>query len=141
VADDDPVPQVCLAGRQVSNDWPLIQLLKAAHAVTLIDRVDALASAPLLATAGVLVLDAAESGGAALQLLPALHSEHQALPVLLVDGGVTQRELARAFRDGACDYFPVPYDVHLLAERVSSLCRKPDGRRAGRGGGREGSPA
>jgi DNA-binding NtrC family response regulator len=131
MAHDDRVPQVCLAGRKVSSDWPLIQALKGSHTVTLVDRVDALACAPLLATTRVLVLDAAESVAVALQLLPVLRDEHPALAVLLVNGGLDQRQVARAFRDGARDYFPVPYDVHLLAERVTILGLRPRARRAG----------
>jgi DNA-binding NtrC family response regulator len=131
VTDNDSIPQICLAGRTVSNDWPLIQALKGRHAVTLVDRVEGLASAPLLAAVRVLVLDAAGSGGAALRLLPAIRDNHPVVCVLLVDGGLDQRQLARAFREGTRDYFPAPYDVHLLAERVRTLCLRPRPRRRG----------
>src|SRR5438552_756013 len=115
---NEAVPQVCLAGRKISNDWSLIQALKQRHAVTLVEQVESLTDAALLGTVRVLVVDAAESSGAALRLLPLLRSGRPLLIVLLVDGGLDQRQLATAFRDGVRDYFPEPYDIHLLAERV-----------------------
>ena len=121
---DEAVPQVCLAGRKVSNDWSLIQALKMRHAVILVDRVEDLSDRRLLAMTRVLVLDATASNGAALGQLPALRQAHPVLCVLLVDGGLDQSQLAAAFRDGARDYFPAPYDVDLLVERVSYLCQR-----------------
>jgi len=41
--------------------------------------------------------------------------------VMLVNGGLTQEQIASAFKEGAKDYFSDPYDVKLLAERVNAL--------------------
>jgi DNA-binding NtrC family response regulator len=134
VPQDDPVPLVCLAGHDVSTDWPLIQLLMVSHAVILLERVENLGSAPLLAAVRVLVMDAAAPDEVALRLVPEIHGRYPALAILLVDGGVNQCQLVRAFREGTCDYFPVPYNVQLLAERVGILCMRPPGVvRRGRG--------
>lgn len=116
---------ICLAGHKVSNDWPLIKLLSDKHAVTVIQDADALHEQRLLCTANALVLDCSGRGDEVAHMIAHLKVDYPLLCVLIVDGGLTQRQLAGAFQGGASDYFPVPYDIHLLAERVSSLCNRP----------------
>jgi DNA-binding NtrC family response regulator len=119
---------VCLAGPLVCNDQRLIQLLKMFHQVTLVEELEDLWNSPVLAIVGVLVLDNSPREHGMLGMVRALTERQPRLCVLLVDGGLTQAEVARLFQAGACDYFPVPYDVGLLAERVHSLCARPPGR-------------
>jgi hypothetical protein len=119
------VSQVCLAGPRLCNDWSLIQALKPRHVVTLVDQVRFLAAGSFLTTVRVLVLDGVESSGEALGLLPALLGRCPLLCVVLVDGGLDQRQLATAFQLGVRDYFPEPVDVRLLAERVGFLSAGP----------------
>lgn len=116
-----PSSQVCLAGLKVCNDWSLIQALKLRHSVTLVEQVEMLTRGTLPDTTRVLVLDCTERAEEVLDLLPALKKRHPTTCILLVDGGLSQKQVAGAFAEGVCDYFPDPYDVHLLSERVSSL--------------------
>jgi DNA-binding response OmpR family regulator len=128
VARDEPTSHICLAGRKVSGDWPLIRTLKARHPVTLLERVEMLSTDPLPDSVRVLVLDAGGPGGGAMRLLPLLKRCSPALAVLLVGGALDQQQLATAFRQGVRDYFPDPYDGRLLAERVLFFCGRPWGR-------------
>jgi DNA-binding NtrC family response regulator len=120
-AEKDRVFHICLAGRTVSNDWPLIQRLKPQHQVTLVERVRFLSRNSILAKTDVLVLDCSESEGLGLRILPFLKKYFPALCVVLVDGGLTQKQIAAAFQEGAKDYFSAPYDAKLLVERVEVL--------------------
>ena len=52
---------------------------------------------------------------------------HSELCVVLVDGGITQKQIARAFEVGVKDYFAEPYDIELLAERIDALCTQLGG--------------
>jgi len=119
---------VCLAGPLVCNDQRLIQLLKMFHQVTLVEELDDLWDSPILGIVGVVVLDNSPREEEMLGRVRRLTQRRPRLRVLLVDGGLKQSEVARLFQAGACDYFPVPYDVGLLAERVHSLCARPPAR-------------
>jgi DNA-binding NtrC family response regulator len=123
-----PFSHVCLAGQCICDDARLVAALQRAHQVTLVAELCELWRHPVLGDAAVLVLDNSSRDERMIDALPSLTQEHPRLCVVLVDGGLTQAQVARAFRAGACDYFPSPYDVDLLAERVSSLCRRPPGR-------------
>jgi hypothetical protein len=123
VSQDTQIAHVCLVGGKVSDDWPLIRELKARHLVTLAGRSELLNGHPLLGTAQVLVLDGDATGG----FLPALRTSYPGLQVLLVSGGLDQGQVVLAFRQGVRDYFPDPYDVRLLAERVDHFCDSPPG--------------
>ena len=46
------------------------------------------------------------------------------LCVVLVNGGLTQNEIAEAFEAGVRDYFSYQDNVLLLVERVQHLCRE-----------------
>jgi hypothetical protein len=66
----------------------------------------------------------------ALRLLPQITSDHPELCVVLVDGGITQKQIASAFEAGVKDYFAEPYDIELLAERIDALCTQLSGHTA-----------
>jgi DNA-binding NtrC family response regulator len=105
----------------VSNDLSLIQTLKSQHLVTLIEKIHLLSRSPILAEADIVVLDCSGNLEQGMQLLPWLKSNFPKLVVVLVNGGLTQEQIASAFKEGVKDYFSDPYDVKLLAERVHTL--------------------
>ena len=121
VTRDDEVFHICLAGARVSNDWSLIQTLKSQHLVTLIERIHLLSRSSIPAVADIVVLDCSGNHEQGMQLVPWLKSNFPKLVVVLVNGGLSQEQIASAFRDGVKDYFADPYDVKLLAERVHTL--------------------
>ena len=115
---------VCLAGRLVSNDWDLIRNLRSKYLVTLVDKVDSLARRSMLKEIQILVLDCSRNADTALECLSRLKQEFPNLCMVLVDGGLTQMQIATAFTEGVTDYFASPYDVLLLVERMDSLCAR-----------------
>ncbi len=119
---------VCLAGEMVSNDWGLIQVLRSRHLVTLVDRVGLLLASSILKTADLLTLDCSGSEEITLTALPVLKKRFPGLRIVLVDGGLSQQQIAAAFQDGVNDYFSGPYEAQLLAERMDSLCGSPANR-------------
>ena len=121
MSQTDDVFHVCLAGRKVSNDWRLIQSLRSRCLVTLVERVELLVQRSFLSRTHLLVLDCSASAELVPQVLPRLKEEFPDLCVVLVDGGLSQKEIAAAFKEGVKDYFADPYDVELLLERIDSL--------------------
>ena len=69
----------------------------------------------------VIALEADPNGAAWRAHLRALHAQLPALPIVLVDGDLTDNERAEAFELGALDFFPAPCEVTLLAERLEVL--------------------
>lgn len=120
----DKTRHICLAGRLLCNDWPLIQRLKAHHQVTLIERIRLLAHSTLLSTSDVLILDCSSPQESGLGVVPVVKRAHPKLIMILVDGGLTQKQIASAFRQGIHDYFSEPYETNLLVERLTSLLEK-----------------
>ena len=123
-------PHICLAGA-VSDNWSLIAPLKRGCQVTVIERLDMLWPNSILATATVLVLDCGENADSGMQALRALRTMYPELFVVLVNGGLSQHEIAIAFREGATDYFSCHSNAALVVERVQYLCRQA-GRRSRR---------
>lgn len=114
---------VCLAGSTVSNNWALIEALKRHYQVTVIETFDLLLRNSLLSTVDVLLLDCEEGGGEiGIETLRTLNNRHNGLCVVLVNGGLTQNQIASAFREGVRDYFSHHFNVPLLVERVHYLC-------------------
>ena len=70
-------------------------------------------------------LDCSESAELVSQVLPRLKEEFPDLCIVLVDGGLSQKQIAAAFKEGIKDYFADPYDADLLVERMDSLCAQP----------------
>ena len=112
---------VCLAGSSVSNNWTLIESLKRHYQVTVIESFDLLLCNSILSSVDVLVLDCEEGGEIGIETLRILRSRYQELCIVLVNGGLSQNEIAAAFREGARDYFPHHFNVPLLVERVHYL--------------------
>jgi DNA-binding response OmpR family regulator len=118
---DEEILHICLAGARVSNDLSLIQTLKSQHLVTLVESIHLLSLSPILPGTDMVVLDCSGNHERGLQLVPWLNSHFPQLVIVLVNGGLTQEQIASAFKEGAKDYFSDPYDVKLLAERVNAL--------------------
>ncbi len=116
------VAHVCLVGPLVTDDWELIRSLRSRYLVTLVERVDYLSRPSNLAKTQLMVMDCSQSGDNVLDGLPGLKREFSDLDLLLVDGGLSQKQIAQAFEDGVKDYFSAPYPVDLLIERIDSLC-------------------
>lgn len=114
---------ICLAGQAVSNDWALIQQLKRRHQVTVVERLRLLSRNSILAKADVLVMDSRENKRFSLKVLAFLKKHFPFLCVVLVNGGLTQKQIAAAFRAGVKDYFSDPYNLKLLRERLLFLAR------------------
>ena len=112
---------ICLAGPTVSSDWLLIQNLKSQNQVTLVEHVRLLSRNSVLLKVDVLILECKENGGLGLRIVSFLKRYFPELCVVLVNGGLTQKQIAAAFREGVQDYFPDPYDVQLLTERIHVL--------------------
>lgn len=115
---------VCLAGSGVSNNWSLIEPLKRRNQVTMIESLPMLYANSILATASVLVLDCEDETGAGLSALKLIKKLYPDLLVVLVNGTLSQAEIAEAFREGARDYFSHHSNAGLVVERVEHLCRQ-----------------
>jgi DNA-binding response OmpR family regulator len=114
---------VCLAGPVVTGDYGLLDALKAHHEVSLVADPTRLDRSPLLDLSDVLVLDASGLCSLLRPLLRSLRQRHPALPIVLVDGNLTEHDKADAFSIGVLDYFPAPCHIGLLTERLEVLAR------------------
>ena len=114
---------ICVAG-EVSNDWEVVRRLKQRNQVTLVQRPEDLARSAILSTASVLAMDCGDSPETGLITLALVARLYPQLRVLLVNGRLSQGEIAEAFRRGACDYLSSQVDPELTAERIESLCRR-----------------
>jgi len=112
---------VCLAGEQVSCDWKLIEELARDFVLTLMARTSGLAGSGAWRTANVIVFDCSGCGGRIALPLSVVRHVFSG-PIVLVDGELSPRQIAAAFRSGIKDYFAAPYDRELLAERIRHLC-------------------
>jgi DNA-binding NarL/FixJ family response regulator len=116
-------PHVCVAG-EISNDWNVVQRLKRHNQVTLVEHPADLVRSSALSTACVLALDCGDSPETGLITLALVARLYPRLRVLLVNGRLSQGEIAEAFRRGACDYLSSQVEPALTAERIESLCRR-----------------
>jgi DNA-binding response OmpR family regulator len=114
---------VCLAGPGIAGHRALIDELRIHHEVTLVTDQTRLAQSWVLSASDVLVLDASGIRATLRPLLRSLRLRCPRLPIVLVDGGLSESEKADAFTLGVVDYFPAPCDVGLLAERLEVLAR------------------
>ena len=112
---------VCLAGEQVTCDWKLLHELARDSVLTLIARICGLERCAAWRTADVIVFDCSGCGGRIARPLGLVHHAFSG-PIVLVDGGLSPRQVAAAYRSGIKDYFAAPYDRKLLAERIRHLC-------------------
>ena len=92
--------------------------------MTLVRQPVDLAKSTVLSTASVLAIDCGDSPESGLMTLALVSRLYPKLRVLLVNGRLSQGEIAEAFRRGACDYLSSQVDPKLTAERIASLCRR-----------------
>ncbi len=125
-----------LTGHKLADDWNLIQRLKALrHRVTLLKREDLSTAKSILESVDVFIQDCSSAKDLESEVLSHLREWRDHIPrlrVVLIDGGLTQEEIASAFKVGIRDYFPDPYDVNLLVERILYLA-SPTGHSASEG--------
>lgn len=114
---------VCLAGPGISGHQALVDELRIHHEVTLLPDQMRLEHSWVLHGIDVLVLDAGGIRAMLPPLLRTLRLLRADLPIVLVDGGLSEHEKADAFNLGVLDYFAPPYHVGLLAERLEVLAR------------------
>lgn len=114
---------ICVAG-DICNDWEMVRRLKQRHQVTLVQQPGDLAKSAVLSTASVLAMDCGDSPETGLITLALVARLYPQLRVLLVNGRLSQGEIAEAFRRGACDYLSSQVDPELTTERIESLCRR-----------------
>lgn len=112
---------VCLVGTTLMRDSNLLSRLSADHVITIAAASAALLERPIMATVDALVLDAGTVRLGLGGVVADIHQRHPDLPVVLVNGGLDQLELAEAFQRGVADYFAAPWNVALLAERIEVL--------------------
>lgn len=115
---------VCLAGKEVSDDWKLIRRLRANYVVSVLWEADEIHQRPLLQSVDLLVLDCSGNASIAEVVPGQLMRRFPHLCLLLVDGGLSQQDIARAFQQGVKDYFAFPYDRRLLVGRIAALCER-----------------
>ena len=72
----------------------------------------------------VLVLDFTEGSRIGIEALRVMRGIYPDVCVVLVNGGLTQNEIAEAFEAGVRDYFSYQDNVLMLVERVQYLCRQ-----------------
>jgi DNA-binding response OmpR family regulator len=114
---------VCLAGPMITSNQALVEALRMQHEVSLVARCTRLRDSRAVHNSDVLVLDATGIRATLRDLIRSLRLRRPDLPIVLVDGGLSEDDKADAFSLGVHDYFPAPCRVDLLAERLGALAR------------------
>jgi DNA-binding response OmpR family regulator len=114
---------VCLAGPVITANPVLLDALRPHYDVSLVVDPSRLNTASILGCSHVLVLDASGLCVSLQLLLRSLRQRWPDLPIVLVDGGLSEHDKADAFSLGVLDYFAAPCHVDLLAERLQVLAR------------------
>lgn len=118
---------VCLTGKKVTLDWQLINGLNVRHCVTLTKLEHLLSDSSVLRTVDILVLDSNNFETLRSDLITFLKKVKAAFPGLctvVINGGLSQQEIAGAFGEGISDYFSDPYEMKLILERLEFLIKK-----------------
>ena len=115
---------VGIVGPRLARDTELLGRLSGTHLVTISHSRDAFAGFAAIAMVDVLVLEAHADRDDLTQLVARLRQQYPQLTLVLVDGGLTQLEIAELFRLGVADYFATPWHNALLAERIDVLAMR-----------------
>jgi len=118
------VLHVCLAGTAITRDWPFIRRLKARCCVSLVRQLTHLPHTRILDSADAIVVDCCGASDTWLDVLCEIRARVPGAPVILIDGGMTQEEIACGLGSGAIDYFAEPYAADLLLQRVEVLAQQ-----------------
>lgn len=120
----DVVDHFALSGEHVTNDWNLIsQLRETAHVSLLNGTIRVNRDLPACGV-GLVVLECPGSQALESDIVPLVRAWKSRFPdlvIILINGGLTQKDIVLAFREGINDYFAFPYDVHLLFDRIHHL--------------------
>lgn len=114
---------ICLAGGGITRLQALVEAISADHDVTLVSDATRLERSAVLECSHVIVLDAGGLGPRLRTVLTTVHGRRPEVPIVLVDGGLTEDDKADAFGLGVLDYFASPCCVELLVERLEVLGR------------------
>ena len=118
---------ICLTGEKVTLDGQLINGLNVRHRVTLTKSEHLLSDSSLLRTVDILVLDCNNFETLNSDLITFLKKVKAAFPRLctvVINGGLSQQDIAGAFQEGISDYFSDPYEIKLILERLEFLIKK-----------------
>ncbi len=112
-----------LAGRTISTDERLLALLREQSLVAVCTTPEEMETERLreLEQADALAVELGPRPEL-LDRIPMWLSRNEHMAVVLVDGGLSVLDRCRAFENGVTDSFPLPYQAHLLAERLRRLC-------------------
>ena len=72
----------------------------------------------------VVALDCGGQPRSGANLIRSFRATYPELRFVLVNGGMSQTEIANAFREGADDYFSEECGTALLIERIEHICRR-----------------
>ena len=115
---------VGIVGPRLSRDMELLTRLSSTHLVTVTHLRDAFSGLSVMETLDVLVLEANAGRDELTHVVAQLRQRHPRMTLVLVNGGLTQLEIAELFRLGLADYFATPWDAALLAERIDVLAAR-----------------
>ena len=112
---------VCIVGPDLTSQHALIERLRRRHAVTLVAEPAWLDGFALVAASDALALEADRGDTNWRAQLQTVLACAPGLPVVLVDGELSDDDKADAFALGALDFFPARCSAALLAERLEVL--------------------
>ena len=112
---------VCIVGAGLTGQQALIEHLRRRYAVTLVSEPAWLDGLAVVAASDALALGADCSSANWREQLQGVLARAPGLPVILVDGDLTEEDKADAFALGALDFFPTLCPPALLAERLGVL--------------------
>lgn len=92
--------------------------------MTLVENPLDLTHSTVLSTVSVLALDCGTEPERGLMTLSLVSKLYPLMRVVLVNGRLSQSEIADAYRRGACDYLSQQVEPELTIERIESLCRQ-----------------
>jgi DNA-binding response OmpR family regulator len=115
------VLHVCIVGPDLTTHQALIERLRVRHAVTLVAEPAWLEGLAVVAASDAVALEADGGDTSWREQLQAVLATAPGLPVVLVEGDLTDEDRADAFALGALDLFPTPCPAALLAERLEVL--------------------
>lgn len=114
---------VCIVGPDLTSQHALIERLRPRHAVTLLAESTWMERMSVVAASDALAMEADGENARWRAQLKAVLANAPGLPVILVDGELTEEDKAEAFALGALDFFPALCPPALLAERLEVLAQ------------------
>lgn len=117
-----------MVGPALCRNWPLVQRLEGNHGLTLLHELSG-NDMRLIEVVDVVALDCRDNGAAGSQRLVESLRRATDAPIVVLDGGLHQAEVALLMSAGAQDYFSEPFNVTLIAERLEHLADSSRSRR------------